>query len=102
MGYASTCNSVGVPVGMFIGSICFTLLVSKSFSDKYLWTRPGTGELVTMKSTDFVTTESTEGGETDVRIGPIICAWDWWRERVETDLQNFFAPKKSMKRTSSP
>lgn len=51
--HASTCNSVGVPLGMFIGSVCFILLVSEQFSNKYLRTLPETGGLLTMKSTNF-------------------------------------------------
>ncbi|VVC28207.1 Major facilitator superfamily domain,Acetyl-coenzyme A transporter 1 [Cinara cedri] len=38
VGYASTCNSVGLPIGMFIGSVSFILLVSKEFNNKYLQT----------------------------------------------------------------
>lgn len=51
VGYASTCNSVGVPFGMFIGSVCFTLLVSEQFNATYFRATPGTGGLITMKST---------------------------------------------------
>jgi len=51
VGYASTCNSVGVPFGMFIGSVCFTLLVSDQFNTTYFRATPGTGGLITMKST---------------------------------------------------
>ncbi|XP_022174745.1 acetyl-coenzyme A transporter 1-like [Myzus persicae] len=50
VGYASTCNSVGVPFGMFIGSVCFTLLVSEQFNITYFRATPGTGGLITMKS----------------------------------------------------
>ncbi|CAI6366795.1 unnamed protein product [Macrosiphum euphorbiae] len=50
VGYASTCNSVGVPFGMFIGSVCFTLLVSDQFNSTYFRSTPGTGGLVSMKS----------------------------------------------------
>lgn len=51
MNYSSTCNALGIPIGMFIGSVCFTLLVSEKFSDKILHRTPGSGGLVTMKST---------------------------------------------------
>lgn len=48
--YASVCPSVGVPIGMFTGSVCFTLLVSEQFSVNFLKTTPGTGGIMTMKS----------------------------------------------------
>jgi len=50
--YASVCPSIGVPIGMFSGSVCFTLLVSEQFSVKHLGTIPGAGGIMTMKSTD--------------------------------------------------
>lgn len=49
--YASTCNSVGVPFGMFIGSVCFVLLMSEQFNINYFRAAPGSGGLITMKST---------------------------------------------------
>ncbi|XP_060878936.1 acetyl-coenzyme A transporter 1-like [Metopolophium dirhodum] len=48
--YASVCPSIGVPIGMFSGSVCFTLLVSEEFSVKHLGTIPGAGGIMTMKS----------------------------------------------------
>ncbi|XP_015365764.1 PREDICTED: acetyl-coenzyme A transporter 1-like [Diuraphis noxia] len=48
--YASVCPSIGVPIGMFSGSVCFTLLVSEEFSVKYFGTNLGTGGIMTMKS----------------------------------------------------
>lgn len=48
--YASMCPSIGVPIGMFIGSVCFTLLVSEQFSVKYLGAITGAGGVITMKS----------------------------------------------------
>uniref|UniRef100_A0A2H8TZP9 Acetyl-coenzyme A transporter 1 n=2 Tax=Melanaphis sacchari TaxID=742174 RepID=A0A2H8TZP9_9HEMI len=48
--YASVCNSIGVPIGMCTGSVCFTLLISEQFSVKYLGTSIGTGGIITMKS----------------------------------------------------
>lgn len=51
MGYASTCNSIGVPLGMFIGNVCPILLVSEKFNSTYLHATPGTGGIVTMKGT---------------------------------------------------
>ncbi|XP_026808439.1 acetyl-coenzyme A transporter 1-like [Rhopalosiphum maidis] len=50
VGYASTCNSVGVPFGMFLGSVCFTLIVSEQFNVTYFRAVPGAGGLLTMKS----------------------------------------------------
>ncbi|CAI6347969.1 unnamed protein product [Macrosiphum euphorbiae] len=50
VGYASVCPSIGVPIGMFSGSVCFTLLVSEEFSVKHLGTIPGAGGIMTMKS----------------------------------------------------
>lgn len=50
VGYASTSNSVGLPIGMFLGSVCFTLLVSEESGETYLGKKPGTGPIVTMKS----------------------------------------------------
>jgi len=47
------CPSIGVPIGMFIGSVCFTLLVSEQFSVKYLGAITGAGGVITMKSTDM-------------------------------------------------
>jgi len=47
------CPSIGVPIGMFIGSVCFTLLVSEHFSVKYLGAIIGAGGVITMKSTDM-------------------------------------------------
>lgn len=49
--YASTCNAVGVPIGMFIGSVCFTLLISEQFWNTHLRTVPSAEGLVTKKST---------------------------------------------------
>lgn len=51
VGYASTSNSAGLAIGMFIGSVCFTLLVSEQFSNKYFRMKPDVGGLITMKST---------------------------------------------------
>lgn len=51
VGYASTSNSAGLPIGMFIGSVCFTLLVSEQFGKKYFKIESDKGGLVTMKST---------------------------------------------------
>lgn len=51
LNYAAAGNSIGFAAGMFIGSTCFTLLVSEQFSNLYLNTSPGTGGLITMKST---------------------------------------------------
>ncbi|XP_060851932.1 acetyl-coenzyme A transporter 1-like [Rhopalosiphum padi] len=48
--YASLCPSIGVPIGMFLGSVCFTLLVSEQFNVKYLGTATGKGGIITMKS----------------------------------------------------
>ncbi|KAL5239627.1 hypothetical protein ACI65C_007037 [Semiaphis heraclei] len=48
--YASVCPSIGVPIGMFSGSVCFTLLVSEEFSVKHFGTTLGTGGIMTMKS----------------------------------------------------
>lgn len=48
--YASVCPSVGVPIGMFSGSVCFTLLVSEDFCVKHFGTTPGAGGIMTMKS----------------------------------------------------
>ncbi|CAH1724862.1 acetyl-coenzyme A transporter 1-like isoform X2 [Aphis gossypii] len=50
VGYASTCNSVGVPFGMFLGSVCFTLLVSEQFNVTHFRAAPGAGGLISMKS----------------------------------------------------
>ncbi|VVC28218.1 Major facilitator superfamily domain,Acetyl-coenzyme A transporter 1 [Cinara cedri] len=47
--YASTCNSVGVPFGMFIGNVCSILLVSEYFNNIFLRTTPSSGGVVTMK-----------------------------------------------------
>jgi len=51
--YASLCPSIGVPIGMFLGSVCFTLLVSEQFNVKYLGTATGKGGIITMKSTEI-------------------------------------------------
>jgi len=51
LGYASTCNSTGLPIGMFIGSVCPILLVSEEFNNKYFRVIPTTGGLMTLKST---------------------------------------------------
>jgi len=51
MGYASTCNATGLPIGMFIGSVCPILLVSEDFSNKYFRVMPTTGGLMTLQST---------------------------------------------------
>lgn len=51
MKHSSTCNAVGVPVGIFIGATCFTLITSENFRNQLLSNSPGTGGLMTMKST---------------------------------------------------
>ncbi|XP_025194139.1 acetyl-coenzyme A transporter 1-like [Melanaphis sacchari] len=50
VGYASMCNSTGLPIGMFIGSVGPILLVSEDFSNKYFRAIPNTGGLITLKS----------------------------------------------------
>jgi len=47
------CPSIGVPIGMFSGSVCFTLLVSEEFCVKHFGTTLGTGGVMTMKSKDI-------------------------------------------------
>lgn len=44
------CNSIGVLFGIFLGEVCFTLLVSEEFNTKYFRSTPGTGGLISMKS----------------------------------------------------
>lgn len=44
---------VGVIFGMYIGSVCFTLLVSEGFSNTYLRSTPGVGGLITIKSKEI-------------------------------------------------
>jgi len=51
VGYASTCNTTGLPIGMFIGSVFPILLVSEDFSNKYLRAIPAKGGLMTLQST---------------------------------------------------
>jgi len=51
VGYCSTCNSVGVSIGMFTSSVCFVMLVSEKFRDTYIRTTAGSGGLITMQST---------------------------------------------------
>lgn len=51
--YASTCTTVGVIFGMFIGSVCFTLLVSEDFNNKYFRSTPGIGGLTTIQSKEI-------------------------------------------------
>ncbi|KAE9541283.1 hypothetical protein AGLY_004528 [Aphis glycines] len=48
--YTSMCNSIGVLFGIFLGEVCFTLLVSEEFNTKYFRSTPGTGGLISMKS----------------------------------------------------
>ncbi|XP_026823089.1 acetyl-coenzyme A transporter 1-like [Rhopalosiphum maidis] len=48
--YTATCNSTGILFGIFLGEVCFTLLVSEEFNIKYFRAMPGAGGLVSMKS----------------------------------------------------
>ncbi|VVC28219.1 Major facilitator superfamily domain,Acetyl-coenzyme A transporter 1 [Cinara cedri] len=48
--YSSTCNAVGVPIGMFIGSTCFTLATSEQFRNQLFPNSLDAGGLMTMKS----------------------------------------------------
>lgn len=50
VGYASTCNATGLPIGMFIGSVCPILLVSEDFNNKYFRVMPTTGGLMTLQT----------------------------------------------------
>lgn len=71
MNHASTCNSVGVPIGMFFGNVCFTLLVSQQFSSKInLRITSGPGGLITMKSTvkDTNISQSPNTANMDYRL----------------------------------
>ncbi|XP_022174752.1 acetyl-coenzyme A transporter 1-like [Myzus persicae] len=54
VGHASTCNTSGLPIGMFIGSVCPILLVSEDFTNKYLRVMPTTGGLITLQSFLFL------------------------------------------------
>ncbi|VVC36431.1 Hypothetical protein CINCED_3A008525 [Cinara cedri] len=49
VGYASTCNTSGIAIGLMIGTICSTLLTSKKFSNKYLWATPHEEGMTTLK-----------------------------------------------------
>lgn len=50
MGLASTCNSVGQSLGVFIGHAVFLNLASKDFSNKYFRSEPQTEGVVTLAS----------------------------------------------------
>ncbi|KAF0753279.1 acetyl-coenzyme A transporter 1-like, partial [Aphis craccivora] len=50
VGYGATCNSSGLPIGMFIGSVGPILLVSKDFNNKYFRGTPSAGGLMTLQS----------------------------------------------------
>lgn len=50
MGLASTCNSVGQSLGVFIGHAVFLNLASKDFSNKYLRSEPQSEGVVTLAS----------------------------------------------------
>jgi len=54
LGYASTCNSTGLPIGMFLGSVGPILLVSEDFNNKYFRATPTAGGLMTLQSFMFV------------------------------------------------
>lgn len=48
--YSSTCNGVGLALGICIGSICPILLTSEEFCNTYLRTSPETGGIMTFTS----------------------------------------------------
>ncbi|CAH1724859.1 unnamed protein product [Aphis gossypii] len=50
VGYGATCNSVGLPIGMFIASVGPILLVSEDINNKYFRVTPTTGGLMTLQS----------------------------------------------------
>lgn len=50
MGLASTCNSVGQSLGVFIGHVVFLNLASKDFSNTYLRSVPQPEGVVTLSS----------------------------------------------------
>ncbi len=50
VGLASTCNSVGQSLGVFIGHAVFLNLASKDFSNKYFRSEPQPEGLVTLAS----------------------------------------------------
>lgn len=52
--YASTCNFVGVFLGMLIGSSSPVLLSSEQFCNKYLRLTPGSGGIITIKNIFFL------------------------------------------------
>lgn len=52
--YGSTCNSIGIGVGMFIGSVCPILLSSEQFCNRYLRLTPGTGGIISIKNMIFL------------------------------------------------
>jgi len=43
-----------MPIGMFIGSVCFILLVSKDFANKFVRSEPEAGGLMTMQSCLYI------------------------------------------------
>ncbi|XP_060878681.1 acetyl-coenzyme A transporter 1-like [Metopolophium dirhodum] len=54
VGYASTCNSTGLVLGMMMSYLFFILLTSEDFSNKYLRINPDVGGVLTMKSLFYV------------------------------------------------
>ncbi|CAI6365109.1 unnamed protein product [Macrosiphum euphorbiae] len=52
--YASTCNCIGIAIGMFIGSVCPILLSSEQFCNRYLRLTPGTGGIISIKNIIFL------------------------------------------------
>lgn len=49
--YASVCNTIGMALGMFISSISVNLLASEKFCNEYMRITPGTGGIISIKST---------------------------------------------------